>query len=454
MTCQLPMTVRLTFLVLAIAGATTVCAGVTVEEAAALKTSLTPLGAEKAGNKDGSIPAWDGGYIQPMPGFKAGGRRPDPFAGEQALFSITAKNVEQYADKLGEGSKALFQKYPEYRMDVYPTHRTAAAPQWVYDNTLNNATRARLVGDLVEGAYGGIPFPIPKSGSEVMWNHLLRWRGTSWQFPFNHYQLTADGTAVLAISGLGDLQMPYYFEDGSPEQFARQNEYWMARIVNVGPPSHAGEAIAGRINIDSSKDQAWVYLTGQRRVRKLPNACCDLPAAATSGNAGFDDIEVWSGRLDHFDWKLLGKQELYIPYNGNRLLQPETDDKVLGKHYLNPDFMRWELHRVWVVEATLRQGQRHQVVKSRYYCDEDTWNCALADRWDAKGKLWKTLWSQSYVIPDLPGTVTGAWGFNDLLNGMGFIGALYTSKAAQYPLKPRYPDSVFTPDALTGEGVR
>jgi len=430
-------------------------AAVSAEEAARLKTELTPLGGEKAGNAAGTIPAWTGGYTKPIAGDQPGGRRGDPFKDEKPLFSISAQNIEQYADKLTDGTKAMLKTYPEtFRVDVYRTHRTAAAPQWVYENTFKNATRARLEGDLVEGAYGGIPFPIPQNGAEVMWNHILRWRGSSWQFHITQYHLLATGKAVMTTEGMADQQMPYYFEDGSLEQFAKSNDYWLINLLNSGPPIRAGEAIVGRENIDGSKSQAWVYLTGQRRVRKLPNACCDTPTPATAGLMSFDEIETWQGRLDRFDWKLLGKQEMYIPYNGNRLLQPETDAAVLSPHHLNPDFVRWELHRVWVVEATLRQGQRHQAPRSRYYCDEDTWICVLGDRWDANGKLWKTLWSQTFVAPDLPALAVGAFGFNDLVSGNAFVGNLYNSKAAQYPIKPRYSDSVFSPDAMVGSSVR
>jgi hypothetical protein len=419
-----------------------------------LKGDLTPLGAEKAGNKDGSIPAWSGGYTTPIPGDKPGGRRGDPFKDEKPLFSITGKNVDQYADKLSDGQKAMLKKYPDYRIDVYKTHRTAAAPQWVYDNTAKNVTRAKLNGDLVDGAYGGTPFPIPQNGEEVMWNHMLRWRGTSLQFQVNQYQITTDGRAVLTTDGVADQQMAYYLPDGSPEQFAKSPIYWQIRLLNQGPPIRAGEAITGGTNIDGAKDNAWVYLAGQRRTRKLPNPCCDTPTPATAGVMSFDEIEVWTGRLDRFDWKLVGKQEMYVPYNGNRLMQPKKDSDVLSRSGLNPDYVRWELHRVWVVEAALRAGQRHQAAKSRYYCDEDTWNCLLGDRWDSKGQLWKTLWAQTFVAPDLPATVVGTFGYNDLLSGGGFVANLYNDKASQYALKPRYPDSTFTPDALAGEGVR
>lgn len=430
-------------------------AGVTPDQASRLKRDLTPFGAEMAGNKDGSIPAWTGGHTTPIPGDVPGGTRGDPFKNEKPLFSITAKNATSYADKLTDGVKAMLAKYPDsYRIDVYTTHRTAAAPQWVYDNTFKNATRARMNGDLVDGAYGGIPFPIPGSGAEVMWNHILRWRGTSWQMLISQHQLTADGTAVLTSESIGDQQMPYYFEDGSPEEFAKSNEYWLLRMITSGPPIRAGEAIVGRDQIDGSRSQAWVYLTGQRRVRKLPNPCCDTPAASTSGVMTFDEIETFTGRLDRFDWALIGKKEMFIPYNGNRLMQPKTTQEVLGKHHLNPDHVRWELHRVWVIEATLRSGQRHQAVRSRYYCDEDTWLCVLGDRWDANGQLWRTLWTQTFVAPDLPGTISAAFGMNDLPAGNAFVANLYNGRSAQYPLKPRFPNRVFTPDAMAGEGVR
>jgi hypothetical protein len=431
------------------------CTAQAAGDASRLKGELTPLGAEKAGNKDGTIPAWTGGYTTPIAGDKPGGKRGDPFKDEKPLYAITGKNVDQYADKLSEGQKALLKKNPEYRIDVYKTHRTAAAPQWVYDNTAKNVSRAKLNGDLVEGAYGGVPFPIPQSGAEVMWNHMLHWRGTAWQLNITQYQITADGRNVLSTEGTAEQQMPYYFQDGTPEQFYKGDAaYWKIRLLNSGPPIRAGEAIVGGTNIDGSKDQAWVYLAGQRRTRKLPNPCCDTPTPATAGVMSFDELEVWTGRLDRFDWKLVGKQEMVIPYNGNRLLQPTADAQVINKTGLNPDFVRWELHRVWVVEATLRAGQRHQAPKSRYYCDEDTWMCVLGDRWDSKGQLWKTLWQQNFVAPDLPGTVGGAFGYTDLLSGSGYVANLYNSKSAQYPLKPRYPDSVFTPDALAGEGVR
>jgi len=447
------MTNRIHPLLLAVAAlfATQAHAAVSAEEAAKLKTELTPLGGEKQGNKDGTIPAWTGAPTA-IAGEKPGGRRGDPFKDEKPLYSVTAKNADQYADKLTDGTKALLKKYPEtFRLDVYKTHRTAIAPQWVYDNTAKNATQAKLENNQPVGAYGGIPFPIAKTGAEAIWNHILRWRGASWEAQMNQYQITADGKVVLTTDGTIKQNMPYYFEDGSLASY--KGFYWDINLVNAGPPIRAGEMLVGRESFDTAKTNAYVYLTGQRRVRKLPNACCDTPTPASAGLMSFDEIQVWQGRTDRFDWKLVGKKEILVPYNSNRLLQVKDADLVKGQH-LNPDHVRWELHRVWVVEAKLKQGERHQAPRSVYYLDEDGWGALLGDRWDAQNQLWKTLWTMSYVMPDVPGTVQQTFGYYDLLSGTGYVSNVLNDKPFHHRATKRWPEDLFTGDGLASRGVR
>lgn len=445
-------------LVAGLLGAGAAGAGVSADEAAALRTVLTPSGGERAGNKEGTIPAWTGGLTAPTPGFKNGERRPDPFANEKPIFRINAENMDQHADKLTDGVKALLKKYPDsYRLDVYKTHRTAAAPQWLYDNTFQNATQATLAdsagGPVPAGAHAGYPFPIPKSGAEVMLNTKLRWRGDSWRKQANNYQVTADGKPILLSKVSQDNMAPYYFNDVPAEKF--NGQYWAVRLDTQGPAIRAGEAIIGQQTVDESKTNTWVYLVGQRRVRKLPNACCDTPTPAAAGIVSFDELEVFHARLDRFDWNLVGKKEIYIPYNSNRTLVPTKDSDVLGPRHLNPDHIRWELHRVWVVEATLKAGQRHTSPKSRYYIDEDSWLPVLGDRWDANGQLWRTVYTTPVAMPDLPGQVAFGWGVYDLLAGNYVAMELANEQQVQYELiSPRYRESHFSPENMGGESVR
>ncbi len=450
-----PSKLMSTFILGAVISASSAMAAVSPDEAEALKTTLTPFGAERAGNADGTIPAWEGAYTTPIPGDAPGGRRGDPFADEKPLFSITTENMAQYAEKLSDGTQAMLRKYPDsYRLDVYPTHRTAGAPQWVYDKTYENALNGKMVGDIPENVYGGIPFPIPQSGAEVMWNHLLRWRGVSFSYEATQYLLTSKGQQILLTRSTGNAQMPYYYEEGSWDDFSKSQEFWIYRVNTQAPPRRAGEALALRFNLNGDNDRGWTYLQGQRRVRRVPNPCCDSPNPQSGGLGTYDETQVWNGRIDRFDWELVGKKELYVPYNVNRLLGPKDATEVLDKHHVKPEYMRWELHRVWVVDATLRAGQRHLAKKMRYYCDEDTWTCLLADRWDENGELWKTLYYANAVMPDLPGTVGIHFGLNDMLSGNAFMSGFVNDFSTHYQIKDRIDDGYFTPAALAGEGIR
>ena len=430
-------------------------AAVPAEEAAKLKTTLTPMGAEKAGNNDGTIPAWEGGYTTMPAGYKSGDKRPDPFAGDNKLFSITAKNMDQYADKLAEGTKFLLQKYADFRIDVYPAHRTAAAPQYVYDNTFQNATRAKTTnnGLSVEGAYGGIPFPIPKDGFEAMFNHLLAWQGEASYEPFRLYLVTAAGKAILGVEAENYQQYPYYFKDVPMDKW--NGDYWHFRQVQTAPPFKAGETILIRDPADmyGKGRQAWQYLTGQRRTRRAPTIAYDTPDFVSSGQQYFDEPFVFMGALDRYDWKLVGKKEIYIPYNCYKYYLAKDND-VLGQQYVNPDYVRWELHRVWVVEATLASGKRHVIGRRVLYLDEDSWRAVMADAYDGQGQLWRYTISLPIALPELPGVVPVSFGVYNLQTGSRTLCNLVNEMPVQYQIKPRWPDTFFTPDALAGTGVR
>lgn len=429
-------------------------AAVSAEEAAQLKTNLTPMGAEKAGNKDGSIPAWSGGYTKVPAGYKSGQPRIDPFAGEKPLFSITAKNMDQYADKLTDGVKALMKKYPTYRIDVFPTHRTAAAPQWYYDNTYKNAVRGKTKdGGLgLEGSCGGVPFPIPKTGYEVMWNHLLAWKGESSQLRFRSLVMPTDGKMVIAGEATNDQNFPFNFKDACE---GYNGLYWQLYQITQGPPFRTGESLIAVDAVDQvgRGRQAWQYLVGQRRVRRAPMVGYDTPDSVNSGTNYFDEAFVFNGGLDRFQWKLVGKKEVFIPYNNNGFTLA-TIENVMTPNHLNPDYLRWELHRVWVVEAELAPGKRNVVPKRRIYVDEDTWNGVLYDGWDAQGQLWRTGYGLVSNIFELPGSIVQTFGIYNLLGNTYNVVNAPNGFSTHYKLAPRFPESHFSPDAMGGSGVR
>ena len=438
-------------------GAPVAQAAVSAEEAARLKTTLTPLGGERAGNKDGSIPPWDGGY--PVDASYKSASIPDLFGKDKPLITITPQNAAQYADKLTDGSMGLLKKSPNFKIEVFPTRRTAAAPQWVYDNTFKNATRATLnpngeFGAFPRGAYGGIPFPIPKNGEEAVWNHLLRWSSPGYQTAPSLARITPEGKAILVSQNQSQSRFPYYDPESSLEKWeAAGSDVVVRRVNSSGPPLRAGEMLLQRNKIDDAQSRTWVYLTGQRRVRRLPLTCCDVPSPVAGGILNFDEVEVYASSIGRYDWKLAGKREMYVPYNTNHYHQATSLDQVMGASNVNPDSMRFEQHRVWVVEGTLKKGQRHVVSRLRLYLDEDTWIAAAGERWDAQGQLWKVTYNLPTVMPSVPATMVLGYVSYDLIGG-GYFGTAYLQRDRQVDFKASLPDRIFTPESLSGEGVR
>jgi hypothetical protein len=125
------------------------------------------------------------------------------------------------------------------------------------------------------------------------------------------------------------------------------------------------------IDYTSAARKAWTYIPDTRRVRQAPNLGFNTPNGP-GGLVTVDDTNGFNGTFERFSWELIGKKELYIPYHSYDFDDASLDfDTTLPVGHPNPDYMRYELHRVWVVEATLKEGQRHLYGKRVFYVDED-----------------------------------------------------------------------------------
>ena len=383
-------------------------AKVTPEEAAKLGTVLTPIGAEKAGNAAGTIPAWDGGL-------KADIKRGDnPYAADKPLYTITAQNYHKYEALLTEGYKALFQTYPDYKMIVYPTHRSAAYPQWFYDATKNNATKV----ELTDNGYGfcctaqGYPFPIPKNGTEVMWNHIMRYSTSGFRGYVDSAIVAPDGSFQPERDYV-ELSYVYNNPKTTLETLKNQNLYLM--VKTLAPPTKAGTSDLLHVPIDRIAEQTgvWEYNPGLGRVRRIGEVGYDNPLY--DGLMTHDQLDMFNGPLDRYTIKLLGKKEMLVPYNNYDLYSPKYKYKdIIKAGHLNQDLVRYELHRVWVIQAQVREGYRHRYKKRTFYLDEDSWLILAEDIYDERDQFWR--YSESYAIsfPNVPVVVNGVQSHYDL----------------------------------------
>jgi hypothetical protein len=423
---------------------------------AKLGTTLTPMGAEKAGNAAGTIPAWDGGITRPIAGFKEGGHYPNPYASDKPLFTIDGKDYERYKDNLAPGQIAMMKTYPDYKMIVYPTRRSAAFPACHYAETKECAAKAKLApgGNGVEGCTGGIPFPIPKDGNEAIWNTLLRYRGETFGMDWDQAAVTASGDYALV-----KFEYEYDFQYGNcskPPAQREPNKVLNYLQITTAPARLAGQILLVHETVNQVKEprSAWTYNPGQRRVRLAPNVGYDNPGTAADGLRTNDDFGMYNGATDRYNWKLVGKKEMYVPYNSYRLTDPALKySDLLKPGHLNQDLARYELHRVWVVDATLKPGVSHIYSRRTFYIDEDSWAVLAIDKYDGRGQLWRYAEQHNenwYNVPMFFGTVEV---HNDLQSRRYIaMGLRNEEKVIYQPLKRTAGD--YTPANLRALGTR
>ncbi len=433
-------------------------AKISPEQAARLGNDLTPMGAEKAANADGSIPAWTGGITEAPAGFTPGMHHPDPFKDDKVLVTIDKSNLDQYKALLSPGQIKLFDIYPDtYKMNIYQTRRTASYPQYVYDATKAIATKAELIegGNGIVNAAIGIPFPIPQNGLEAIWNHLLRFRGVA--ASRNGGQAAPTAAGAYTIIGFDEqIMFKYSAPNATAEALTAENILFRFKQGVTSPARLAGTALLVHETMDQVKTprQAWTYNTGQRRVRRAPNVAYDAPGTASDGLRTTDDFDMFNGSPDRYNWELKGKQELYIPYNSYKLHSNEVKyaDLLMAGH-INPEYVRWEKHRVWVVEATLKENTRHVYGKRVFYIDEDSWQIHVADLYDNRNELYRVAVAHGLNYYEVPTHWSTLEVYHDL-NSRRYIAIGLDNEDKMYNFSVNLTDADFTPAALRREGTR
>ncbi|MCG2579820.1 MAG: DUF1329 domain-containing protein [Marinobacter sp.] len=428
---------------------------VSAEEAAKLGNSLTPIGAEKAGNGD-EIPAWDGGLKEAPAGYKNDGIYVNPFPDDEVLFTIDQSNVDQYAENLSAGQVAMIKRYSDYKMPVYKTRRSATYPQAVMDETVKNATNAELIkdGNGIANYQDATPFPIPQNGVEAIWNHITRYRGGSVQRNVGQVTPTENGNFSV-VKFQDELTWRAYLKDYKPDQDPNVLFYFKQAIT--APARLAGNVLLVHETLDQVAEprRAWVYNAGQRRVRRAPQVAYDGPGTAADGMRTSDNFDMFNGAPDRYNWELVGKKEIYIPYNSYELVDRNLSyDEIINAGHINQDLTRYELHRVWHVRATLKSGERHIYAQRDFYLDEDSWQASVIDHYDGRGELWRVAEAHAMQFYDQQVPWYAIEVLYDLLSGRYLALGLTNEENEPYTFGVERNSREYTPAALRRAGVR
>lgn len=435
-------------------------AKVSPEEAARLGQDLTPMGAEKAGNADGSIPAWSGKWRGTPPHVKFAGPGtpyPDPYADEKPLFIITAENMTQYLDNLSDGQQALLKRYPStFKIPVYPSHRDFRYDQKTEDYIKHNAVNAELIdgGDAAANAFGASPFPIPQNGSELLLNHTMQGRAAKEEANYLQVVNYADGNKVFEKVNYKIFSV---WSDPNNTLASLDGLFTSFLLTTLEPVRKKGEMVVGHefINPVASPRQAWQYAPGQRRVRRAPTVGYDSPTGA-GGFRVYDEDRLFNGAPDRYNWTIVGKKELFIPYHNYKLDDPSvtTEQLLSTAGHINPDYMRYEKHRVWVLEAKLKPNNRHIYAKRVLYLDEDSWAATLADNYDSRGQFWRTNMQTSVYAYELQRYHARLGMYHDLIAGSYMVDRLLVDQQPALLNASSFEASDFTPSNLRKLGTR
>lgn len=426
-------------------------------------TELTPAGAIRAGNAEGTIPAWKNEPLTPPAGFEPGTFHINPFPDDKVRLKITAQNYQEHADKLSDGQKLMFQTYPDFYMNVYPTRRTAVYAPYIYEAALKNLDRAELAiaTDMGMGVVGykgarkAWAFPMPSNGDEAWLNQATR--------PVNPWMESWETTLAITASGdyvINKLNVQQHQKYSDPEipdaDFNPYGDSMLYYQTLTAPAKLAGQVVLAKdpSSFNDHLRRAWAYSPGQRRVKRAPQIAYDNPLTASDGLATTDQKWGFNGPNDRFSYKLLGRREMYVPYNAYKLHAKEaTPDKIItAEGRLDQDYARYELHRVWVIEATLKEGTNHDYGKRTFYLDEDSWWIMLVDSYDRRDQIWRYWESHDVVFYDVGFLHASAEFQYDLQAGRML--ALLIDKDRAPDFSWRSDDNYFTPSSVRRRGVR
>lgn len=436
-------------------------AGVPSEVADRLGNDLTPMGSQKSGNKDGTIPEWTGGLQAPPANitYKIGDRHPDPYAEDKVLFTITAQNSGQYEKNLSETTKAMFATYPNtYKMNIYPGRRSCAQPASVYAMVKQNALKSEETPDGagLTGAIHGTAFPIPSTAQKIIWNHKLK---------FRNFKVTRQFVAAVPTKG-GEFT-PYVVQDEVLQNYSDPTKTDVSELGNISlkyiantiaPARAAGNVVMVHETINQSEGsrKAWVYSPGTRRVRRAPDIAYDNPGTNSDGLQTVDSFGGFNGATDRYDWTYIGRQETYAPANNYNLLDRKNQykDIFLAGGHVNQDLIRYELQRTEVIEANLREGVRHLYPKRKFWIETDAWQVINTSQYDSRDELWRVQEQYGYTYYEVPVCGAAAAVSYDL-NAARYLVMGFTNQEPQLNFfAEELKEDRYTPDSIRRLGVR
>ena len=370
----------------------------------------------------------------------------DPFSDDPILFTITSENYKEFEEHiLTPGQIAMFETYPNsFKMNIYKSRRSCSVPQEVLDLTVDNATMTDE-GEGIEGVVGSIPFPNPSEALHHVWNHILRYRGVDIEGGSPYYVVNPDSSRIM---GAGKAIARNFWNPFLSNDKGLQGMI-MSKVTEPPRLSDAAVLVIESLNAFKTPRRAWVYNPGTRRVRRAPDIAYDNYNSFSQGLTTTDSFDGFNGAKDRYEWTNVGEQLRFMPYNAYKFHEAKVEE-ILTPFHVNQDFLRYELVRVNVVRADLKEDKRHILPHRVMYFDYDSHNMLAEDVFDGQLNImrYRELPQINYYDEPMCNSIHSAT--YDLATRRYILNNVRSSDVPKinWRVDTAHKDNLFTPDGL------
>ncbi len=331
---------------------------------------------------------------------------------------ISSANVAQFEEVL---DPALFEQISNGWLEIKVGETTSfdLHPNYV-EATRKSIGQVSLGAELgqINGFVAGRPFPEepdgddPRAGEKLAWNYKYgyNWGDNAAIYPFYWKYRDLESAKVERT-----LKFNFHFlnykhrvnQDPVPEFANNPGNLFRAIYVQVLQPFDVKntQLLIHRNADDTVRDNTWLYLGFQRRVRRLASG--QITDSFLGADIMIEDFEGYNGRISDMNWSYKGTQNILLPFYNHNEMALATDMPVESDGYQFVDYggkgacfpkITWQLRKVYVLEAD-PIDDNHPISKRVHYVDAQTFTLPRTLIYDRKGDLWKS-WIIGQAHPD------------------------------------------------------
>ncbi len=339
------------------------------------------------------------------------------FDGLSAGTVINTGNVEQFNEVL---DPAIYDHVKNGWLEVTVGETTSfdLHPSYVQAtrDSVGKVSLGESIGQ-INGFVAGRPFPEepdpndPRAGEKLAWNYKYgyNWGDNAAIYPFYWKFRDLESGKVERTIKFNFHFLNYkhrVHQDPVPGFADNPSDLFRGIYVQVLEPFDVKntQLLIHRNDDDTVRDNTWLYLGFQRRVRRLASG--QITDSFLGADIMIEDFEGYNGRISDMSWAYKGTKNILLPFFNHNEMELATDlEEEDGYRFI--DFggkggcfpkITWQLRKVYILESD-PVDDNHPISKRVHFVDAQTFTLPRTLIYDRKGDLWKS-WIIGQAHPD------------------------------------------------------